>query len=168
MVRFDDLVYGRSVATILRRLYPDRIGGLDVDVGALLAAVALSITLQRRGPKRPLRWTWFSSPGYRHYFVGALLVVGIVLDTVTTSVLLGSARVKEGNALIRVAYRYAGAVGILGVKVAILTLGVAVFRIPFGRPRAERMMFWFYIATGAGWLLGGVWNAVLGSLLTVY
>lgn len=168
MVRLGDLVDGRSVATIIRRLYPDRIADLDLDVGPVVAAVALPTTLQRHGPNRPLRWTWFSSPGYRHYFVGALLVAGIVLDTVTTSVLLGSDRVQEGNSLIQVAYGYAGVVGILGAKVLILTLGVTVFRLQLGRARAERMMFWFYVATGTGWLLGGAWNAVLGSLLTVY
>lgn len=108
------------------------------------------------------RWLWFSSPAARHYGAGALLLFGIVLDTVTTGVLLGSGTAIEGNNLLRPVYRTTGVVGLAGVKAAVVAIGVTLFRIVGSRRWAEWMMAWFYAACGTGWTIAGAWNLLVG------
>lgn len=159
-----DVYDDRRRATGLQRLVPER---LRRDrMGTLAEGERSSVWSwpRTRDAGSWIEWVWFGSPSVRQYVVGVLLWAGILLDTVTTEVLLMNGVVIEGNPLLRTVYPVTGIVGVVGVKVIVIALGVTILRLSLPRAWAETMMVWFYGICGVGWLLGGLWNLLLATL----
>lgn len=159
-----DVYEDRRRATGLQRLVPKRLRRDRVDTLAGEERSSVWPSRRSRDARSWIEWVWFGSPSVRQYVVGVLLWVGIVLDTVTTEVLLANGVVIEGNPLLRSVYPVTGIVGVVGVKVIVIALGVTILRLSLPRAWAEAMMVWFYGICGVGWLLGGLWNMLLAAL----
>lgn len=163
MDRLSDAYEERNRETGRQQLYPELRSRLTLPALALRKLRSKRPWQRKQNSGSRFRWFWFSSTGVRHYVVGVLLLFGIGLDTITTDILLTKGLAIEGNQLVRTAYSYAGIFGIIGVKGAIIALGVTLLRLAIRWAWAETMILWFYVACGVGWTLGGVWNLLIGA-----
>lgn len=165
MASLNDVYEERSRGSTLDQLYNELRSLLTDESSDRRGHGSAQASNHPQAPTSRGRWLWFSAPAVRHYVAGALLLVGIVLDTVTTGVLLGSGMAIEGNDLLRPVYGTTGVVGIIGVKAAVVVIGVTLFRLVVSRRRAEWMMAWFYAACGTGWAIAGAWNLLVGVVV---